>query len=265
MTRLIQQFSQNKRCYYCGAPPPNSREHAPVRAMFEAFSCDSITVPSCDKHNTEKGLDDRAIVEFLIKGSFVGLRYGSLTPNIFKAMEKAEPKLGNADEVSLRSWLNDPQGELGSSLAYLDGSIDIKVWMRQLTAALVWSATGNFDESIEWDNARVSSPEFIQSEGGLEIEQARLELQRSRVAKAEITKAILSWWRGWSAYPRSYPFDIYHFEIGFSSQDFLQENSESEIIFKHSFYRHYSWYVRFAASKETKKNISNVVKRVQDV
>lgn len=53
---ILKQFSKNSPCYYCGAPPPSSREHAPVRAMFEAFDCDSITVPACDEHN--KGLPE---------------------------------------------------------------------------------------------------------------------------------------------------------------------------------------------------------------
>ena len=265
MARLIKQFNKNKRCYYCGAPPPSSREHAPVQAMFEAFSCDSITVPSCDEHNTEKNLDDRAIVEFFIKGLFVGLRDGSLTPNTLKAMEVAEPRLGHADEVSLRAWINDPQGELDSSLSYMDSRIDIKRWMRQLTAALIWSATGDFDESIEWDHAIAWSPEFVPGEGGLEIEQAGLKLQRLQATKTEIMKTSTSWWYGWSAYPRGYPPDIYRFEVSFlPSQHFLQENSGLEIIFRHWFYSKFSWYVWFAVSEETKKNILNVVKIIND-
>lgn len=264
MTRLLKQFRKNKRCYYCGAPPPSSREHAPIEAMFEGFSCDSITVPSCDKHNTEKNLDDRAIIEFLIKGSFIGLRYGSLTSNILKAIAITESKLGNANEVTLRSWVNDPQGKVNSLLSYVDNRIDIKAWMRQLTAALVWSATGDFDEAIEWDKATVWSPEFVPSKGDiLEIEQAGLELQKLQTTKAEVLKASTWWWRGWSAEPRNYPPDIYRFEISFlPSQYFLQGDNKLEIIFRHWFYSKYSWYVWFAASEKIKKNIMNIAKTV---
>jgi len=262
MVRLIKQFSKNKRCYYCGAPPPSSREHAPVEVMFEAFDCDSITVPSCDKHNTEKNLDDRAIVELLIKGLFIKFRYGSLTQNTLKAIEAAYPKLGNANEVSLRSWVKDPRGELDTHLSYLDKQVDINKWMIKLTAALVWSVIGDFDEAIEWDNAIAWSPEFVKGDDALGIEQAGLKLQKFRKLKTEITSLGAKWWSGWSAYPRSYPPDIYHFEISFlPSQYFLEDSSELEIIFRHRFYSTFSWYVWFTASKATKQSIMSIVRK----
>ena len=266
MVRLVKQFSKNKSCYYCGTPPPSTREHAPSKAMFKAFDCSSITVPSCDNHNSEKNLDDRAIVEFFIKGSFVGLRDGSLTRNILKAMEIAESKLGNANEVSLRPLVNDLQEEVNFSLSYVDNRINIKAWIRQLTAALVWSAVGDFDESIEWDNTIVWSPEYLPSQGTtLEIEQAGLELQKLQAIKAEVLKASTWWWHGWSAHPKSYPLDIYRFEISFlPSQYFLQEDNDLDIVFRHWFYSIYSWYVWVTVSEETKKQIASIVKTIHN-
>lgn len=53
-------------CYYCGGKT-TSDEHAPPRQMFRAFDCDSITVPSCETHNSAKAGRDQAIVSaFLI-------------------------------------------------------------------------------------------------------------------------------------------------------------------------------------------------------
>ena len=48
-------------CYFCGGPA-TTMEHAPPKQMFRAFECDSITVPSCDEHNTRRSASDQAIV-----------------------------------------------------------------------------------------------------------------------------------------------------------------------------------------------------------
>ncbi|HEY4717548.1 MAG TPA: hypothetical protein VIH14_00910, partial [Anaerolineales bacterium] len=65
----LKNYSRNQPCYYCGAPGPNGREHAPPQMMFTGFDCDSITVPSCDKHNTRKNIGDRAIITAILMGA----------------------------------------------------------------------------------------------------------------------------------------------------------------------------------------------------
>jgi hypothetical protein len=262
----LEQFSRNKCCYYCGAPPPSSREHAPVRAMFEAFDCDSVTVPSCDKHNTVKNLDDRAIVAFLIKGLFSGLRYRTLSENVMKAIQQAEPSLRSAKEATLRPWTADMRGELDTLLAHLDRGVDIRAWMRQLTAGMVWSATGHYDPRISWGEAVAWSPHWQPSSSSdpLSIEQAALKIKESRSIEAQLSTAVRHWWRGWSSSPKSYPPDIYSFEVGFpSSMELLQPRKEAQIIFKHRFYANFTWYVEFTASADTATVIVDALKAVQ--
>src|SRR5437667_5843967 len=94
--RLTKQFNKHRPCYYCGAQPPSSREHAPIRAMFDAFDCSAITVPSCEAHNNDKNLADRAILSFFMRGLYYSLRDATLTPNVLKALAAAEKKLTHA-------------------------------------------------------------------------------------------------------------------------------------------------------------------------
>jgi len=64
----IRLFSYSKKeaCYYCGKLPndkaPSSKEHVPPKMMFKGFNCDSITIPACANHNTNKNIGDRAVV-----------------------------------------------------------------------------------------------------------------------------------------------------------------------------------------------------------
>ena len=263
---ILKPFSKNKPCYYCGAPPPSTREHAPVKSMFDAFDCDRITVPACDKHNTKKNLDDRAIVTFFIRGLYSGLKNGTLTGNVMRAFEAAEPWLGEAREVTLRPFMTDPLAQNDTPLPYIDEIGKVRAWMRQLTAALVWSVIGEFDSSIEWRNVAIWSPELVPDIGLLGPEQAALRLKRLQAIKADIDRLSLHWWSGWSSFPESYPPDIYRFEISFlPSQYLLQDSGEQEIIFRHWFYAQFSWYAWFTASQQVKQGIMDVIRKVHRV
>jgi hypothetical protein len=260
---LVKQFSAGKPCYYCGAPAPSSKEHAPVKMMFEAFDCDSITVPSCDKHNTVKSLDDRAIITFFLRGLYHGLKTGSLTANQLKALEVAEHKLGKANEVTLQPLVRDPLGIVDAPLSHIDETKKVKNWMRLLTGALAWSVQGNYDSSVNWDKAIVWSPEYAIDTGQLDIEQAGLRLEKLRSIKAEVDRSSVYWWPGWSSYPRGYPPDIYHFDVSLlPSQYLLKSGSKSEAIFRHCFYGKFQWYVWFTASETVKTTIASALQEV---
>jgi hypothetical protein len=265
---LVKQFSSSKPCYYCGAPPPNkghSREHAPVKMMFEAFNCDSITVPSCEKHNTVRSLDDRAIITFFLAGLYYYFRVGSLTENQLRAFEIAQHKLKNASEVTLQPLVRDPLGNLDTSFSHIDETAKVKNWMRQLTGALVWSVLGNYDSSINWDEAIVWSPTYRVDTGLLDIQQAGLELGKLRSIESDLNRISIHWWAGWSSYPNGYPCDIYRFDVSLlPSQYLLQNDSRPELIFQHHFYGKFPWYVLFAASKDTKTTIANVLQEVNE-
>jgi hypothetical protein len=260
---IVKQFNRSKPCYYCGAPPPSSKEHAPVKSMFEAFDCDSITVPACDRHNTAKNLDDRAIVAFFLRGLYTGFKSGTLTENVLRAFEVAERNLKNAREVTLRPLVVDPIGELDTPLSHIDETAKVKAWMRQLTAALVWSVVGEFDPSVRWDDAVVWSPEFAPDTGLLNIEEAKLRIERLQSIKSNINSLAVQWWPGWSSFPREYPRDIYRFELSFiPSQYLLRDESDTGIIFRHWFYSQFSWFVWFTAPQQVRLLIMNTVKKM---
>ena len=258
---IPKQFNKNKRCYYCGAPPPSSKEHAPAKAIFEAFSCDSITVPACNDHNSARNLDDRAIVSFFLRGLEYGFRSGSLTPNQITAYKKAVEKLGHASEVNSHDMQWDPTGTLHGRLVHIDQTDRVHGWMRQLTAAIVWSALGGFDKDCKWDQAVVWSPEYLEAEPALAslltTGDKLLELQDR---KASLLSRSLHWWRGWSASPRPYPPDIYRFEISFApSEDLKAGGDDYDVMFRHWFYGQFSWYVYFETSPNTKRALRRAV------
>jgi hypothetical protein len=231
--------------------------------MFEAFDCDSITVPSCDSHNTARNLDDRAIVTFFLRGLLYSFKTGSLTPNQLKAYELAQHKLGEANEATLQPLVRDPLGVMDVPLSHIDETKKVKDWMRQLTAALTWSVQGNYDPSVNWDQAIVWSPEYAVDIGQLDIEQAGLKLKKHRSIKSEVDRISVYWWPGWTSYPRGYPPDIYHFHVSLLPSQYLLENgSKSEVIFRHCFYGQSQWYVWFAATDTVKTIVESALREM---
>ena len=259
---LLKQFGKCKPCYYCGASPPSSKEHAPIKSLFEAFDCDSITVPSCEKHNTRRSNDDKIIRTFLLKGLYFGLRQGTLTENQLKALERSYDSLGEAQEVTLCPLVKDPLGELDSPLSHIDRTDRIWKWMRQLTAALVWSVVGFYDSTIEWNEAIVWSPEYAIEPEEYSIEHVQRKLLKLQDIKGRLNQIVIRWWPGWSAYPKEYPPDIYRFEIGMLPDRYWVSEDRPEIVFQHRFYGTFSWYVWFVSSPGVKRTIWDALQQV---
>jgi len=245
-------------CYYCGAQAC-SNEHAPPKQMFKGFPCDSITAPSCDEHNSEKSGDDQAIVSaFLIPLHNRLEQYGqdehSLEANIVKAIDVAKPSFVRAKrKATSRPLLSAPPKVLSDlpDVSYLVPSVDLRAWVRQLTAALVFDGTLAFDPTIIWNEAIAWSPDWIwETERPASGEDAILLFEKKGEIKAQLEQ--FSWQDGWSAHPRAYPPDIYEFWL-------CIEPEPQEVIFKHKFYNRYTWYVWFSASQETVLKLSNKV------
>ena len=138
MTLKLKQYSKWKPCYYCGPPPPSTQEHAPAKLMFAAFDCDSITVPSCIRHNSEKSNSDRAVVTVLIKSLVRAFENGMSTTDLpadaTRAIRSLEPNFRQANREYLTAHLlEDPE------LDFEIPAINVSVfhWMRQLSAALL--------------------------------------------------------------------------------------------------------------------------------
>lgn len=251
----LKQYSKKKPCYYCGAPPPSIREHVPPEMMFSGFGCDSITVPSCERHNTEKGTGDRGIITALIMSAYQMLQHRDklsvhLTDNVIKAVELLQPEFAQAkNEVSLRHLLIDPPEGLNIPLPYTTPGVNIRAWMRQLTAALLWSLFGKHEAALEWEESWAWSPGFMPISEPVTARQAASFLSDTRNIELELEG--LTWRSGWSSSPRELPADIYSFDVCFLEHP--EDWDGKEIVFRHKFYNRTStWYVGFAAPQEFK-------------
>jgi hypothetical protein len=232
-------------CYYCGKQACTD-EHAPPKQMFKAFSCDSITVPSCEDHNSAKGGSDQAIVSAFLTPLHNSIGRYSLEDEVLEAIRVAVPSFERAKRRAVNSsLLKNPPEALQDlpNLAYLVPSINIGAWIRQLTAALVYDGTQVFDSTVGWPGTIAWSPDWVAAEGpaSLELEQAISLLEKQREIQLRLDQ--FTWQDGWSAYPRPYPSVIYTFQVHFEPN--------REVIFKHRFYNRYTWYGWFSASDET--------------
>lgn len=237
-------------CYYCGGAAC-SNEHAPPKQMFKGFCCDSITVPACEKHNSSKGGNDQAIVSMFLIPLYNGRETYDLEDEILRAIELAEGAFPRTKRRAINSPLfNDAPEEFKDlpNVAYLIPDVDIKGWVRQLTAALLYDAIQSIDSTIKWNEAISWSPDWVEASDPTAV---TFEETVSTLIKKQITQLQLeqfSWANGWSAYPRPYPTSIYCFQIHFES---------NEIIFKHKFYNRYNWYVWLPATQETMSKLND--------
>ena len=218
--------------------------------MFKKFTCDSITVPSCAIHNTAKGGDDQAIVSAFLIPLHNGIKKYRLNKkkrDVIVAINAAKSSFIRAKHRAIDSPLlkKDPHRKYKKlpNLAYLIPDINIKHWIRQLTAALVYDASKFYDSTIGWENIKVWSPDWVKTKGPatLSLNQAAFILSAKKELYSDIE--ALSWQNGWSAHPNPYPKTIYYFQVHFEADD--------KVIFKHKFYESYTWYSHFSASPRT--------------
>jgi hypothetical protein len=247
--------TSGKRCYYCGGLA-TSGEHIPPKQMFKAFQCDSITVPSCDEHNSSKSRRDQAIVSALLIPLDAGRHRHPLKPEIKLAIETARPSFERAKRGAVRThFLKDPPQGLEDlpDLAHVAPSVHIFDWIRQLTAGIIYSGIGSASNTIRWSKATVWSPEWFptDSPAPVNIEDAAQVLKSSHEKKLALES--LTWQRGWSASPKPYPDIIYSFHFHFFAN--------KQVLIRHGLYDSYTWFVQFKASNS---NIAKLLRRLND-
>lgn len=231
-------------CYYCHRLA-TSREHVPPKQMFKGFECDSLTVPSCDEHNSKKCGHDQAIVSAFLIPLHTGRNRYPVEPEIEKAIELAKPSFERSKRFAVKSqFLKDPPKGLENlpDLAHLDPSVKMTDWIRQLTAALVYSKIETTSNTISWSKATTWSPDWFPTDSPGPITHHETVERIKLNQKQRVVLDKLDWRQGWSAYPRPYPNIIYMFHI----HVFLDKH----IMIRHKFYNRYTWYVAFKASKK---------------
>ncbi len=221
--------------------------------MFDGFECDRITVPACDEHNNSKSGRDRAIVTGLVR-SMDQMPQGSqqhrpLSANVKRAIEMLLPNYRQANNLlMLQTYLVDPPEGLDVALPYLEPDAQLPIWIKQMTAALVWSAVGDFDPETNWSDAWAWSPHFVRVNAPISVDQARERAIKSISAENAIDSNLV-WLPGWSAKPKAYPSDIFRFQLSFVPQP--TEWDGKQVIFRHVLYDSVKWYVWFATSTRT--------------
>jgi hypothetical protein len=237
-------------CYYCGAIA-TSLEHAPPKQMFKGFLCDSITVPSCDIHNTKKSGNDQAIVSAFLLSLRNGDGVYSLESDIKYAIELATPSFERAKRKAISAPLvNNPPDYLANlpNTTYISPDAQIMFWIKQLTAALVFDATRIIPKDKQWNkDVIVWSPNWIRSAKNepMELDDVIAVLENHQDIKKGLED--LEWLNGWSSHPNPYPRIIYRFKIHFSNSD---------LLFCHTFYNRYDWYALLHLPYEMLANIA---------
>jgi hypothetical protein len=204
--------------------------------MFKGWACDSITAPSCEKHNSAKSGHDQAIVSALLMPLAGCADRFPLEPDVQAAIERARSSFQYAKRNALDvPLLKDALERIPHlpNVSYLQPSVNIKAWVKQLTATVVWNALQKWDSTISWDEVAAWSAEFMESDDSSSLSTADAVgiVKKKQELKAQLDD--LSWTEGWSAHPRPYPAVIYRFWLHFGPQ---------EVIFKHRFYNLYLWY-----------------------
>lgn len=233
-----------ERCYFC-TRLATSREHVPPKQMFKGFECDSLTVPSCDEHNSKKCGHDQAIISAFLTPLHTGRNRYPIEPDIEKAISLAKPSFERSKRFAVKSqFLKDPPRGLENlpDLAHLDPSVKVSDWILQLTAGLIYSKIDLSSTTISWSKATTWSPDWFPTvtPGSLVHHEAVERIKVNQRQRAILDK--LNWKQGWSAYPRPYPNTIYMFHIHVFSDKY--------IMIRHKFYNRYTWYVTFKASKK---------------
>lgn len=236
--------NRNKVCYFCGKSATSS-EHAPPKLMFRKFDCDSITVPSCDDHNSSKSGEDQAIISAFVQSLDNLFKHGTrLSSNVVKGIRVTRSSYTRTKKkVRNVPFVDSVMGMYRNlaPMAYYQGQVEI--WIVHLTAALVFDGTGFYNSAIDWSTSRVWSPDWIKGNRDqlLTIDNAKMHFIKNNAFNAEFNK--LTWVNGWSAEPKPYPKDIYNFKIHFANS--------SNIVFCHRFYNSYRWYVGLTLPSET--------------
>ena len=194
-----------------------------------------ITVPSCDKHNSEKSFADKAILTSFAKVVLEGYKIHpgdpQYTRNIMNTVAFLESTFDEVEKLVVwEGFYAEPTPLQINDMVYFKSTLSLLDWVKQLTAALVWHVVGHPQTSVEWDYVEVYNPYLYPEGSHSQVEGTKIILD-NETRKAELDK--LTWHRGWSAYPKPYPRDIFRFDLTF---DVVEPWHEANVLFRHVFF-----------------------------
>lgn len=244
--------SKGKVCYYCGQEA-TGREHVPPRQMFKGFDCDSITVPSCEAHNTSKCCDDQTIIDLLMHGVDWRRTRASISQHAAKALLLRSSSFSHTKRRIDHAKLVDHP--MLPRIPYLEPGTDIYGWMQHVVAGLVFDGVGFHDASVDWSTALVFSPTFLPVPKTPAVSRKEgAEWLKQRVEMADSADRSFEWFEGWSAEPKPYPRDVFFFDVGFNDEGFVGLSLQ--------FYGDSRWYVVPGRSDRTRRALRERLARV---
>ncbi len=192
--------------------------------MFKGFSCDSLTVPSCTLHNCSKGSDDQAIVNALLIPLRNQIRLKKnkniFNKDVMKAISIADSSFDRTKyKVISKHFITDLPEEIKNlaEVSFLKPPIKISSWIKMLTAGLIFYCTQKYDSELDWETIGCWSPDWLKYKADLKIDEAHSILQLKSDLRLWLNNK--GWVEGWSATPKKYPANIYHFQICFDKDE----------------------------------------------
>lgn len=239
-------------CYYCGQPA-TGQEHVPPKQMFRAFDCDSITVPSCEAHNTSKSFDDQIIIDLLAHAVEWQPRRVPLSHHAAEAVSLRYSSFRHTKRRIQHAKL--VEHPMLAPTPYLEPETNIQAWMQHAAAALVFDGTGFQDASIDWPAAVVFSPTFLPGPKAppLPLDDAA-ECLTERQRMGDAADGSFDWLEGWSAEPKAHPPDVFAFRVAF--------DDEGSVGLRLLFYGESRWYVITHMSGRTRRALRERLSRV---
>ncbi len=248
-------MAKGKFCYYCGIELKTGKngnrttEHVPPQMMFQAFECDSITVPSCPEHNSSRSGQDQAFIAGFMKALNSDNYY--LHEDVRKAIEFESKKSTFETTKNIaqpKPFFKNPTGNRANLSDVTHIKFSPEDWIRQITAGLVYDATQKHDPSINWEQAFTHHANWYPGNGEGFEEEDGLRLLVDKTQKTQVWEE-LDWLKGWSAYSREYPSNIYRFYVYFAKP----------ILFKHVFFNSFTSHISFECSEAARKPLGHKV------
>ncbi len=252
----LHQFNKKMPCYFCGKPGPSTKEHVPPKLLTSVSDCDRITVPACEKHNSSKGGTDQAIVTALIRGIDQIAKHGirsDISGNVGRIIKATSAEYDRTKaSVYMQRFATRLPAKLDFDLPYIRAHVDISDWITKLTAALVWSITGKYDNGSEWDGAWNWSPSYLSAKVAM-TEGMALERAKDKKYQFKEFENSGQWRQGWAPGKRPYPPDLYSFRVCIENQ---RRSNVRVAVFRHSFLSSFVFFSRFTTSELVERSIA---------
>ena len=226
-----------KACYFCGEKM-TSKEHIPPQQIFSGFRINRITVYSCNKHNSQKGYKDEAIVKAMLMAIENSFNI-NITPELEIALEEVKTHYDQVKKLVTKEQIIVDSKE---KIICLDKSVDLDNWIKQLSAGMIYYKIKKFNN----ENKFIESKVFERNSFSKNLKTFEdFQTERNRKIKLQNLSDIGEWQKSWLP-ENYYPKNLYFFEYKFISNC---------ILIKHVFYKCFVFNNLIEISNNTKELI----------